>query len=75
MRAKNDYLLIEVEENKNKFAGEKQKPWYKATILSIGEQVKGTYQENDLIYVTPHHTQLIEDNKYVVRESGVIISL
>lgn len=71
-KAKNDNLLIEVEEVKSKFAGEKPKPWYRAKVLSIGELVKGNYTEGENVLVTPHATSLIIDNIYVVRESSVL---
>lgn len=71
-KAKNDNLLIEVEEVKSKFAGEKPKPWYKAKVLSVGELVKGSYNVGEVILVTPHATSLIKDNIYVVREGSVL---
>lgn len=74
-KAKNDNLLIEVEEeNKTKFAGEKQKPWYRAKVVSIGALVKGKYEVGEIVLVTPHATTLIKDNVYVVREGSVLVA-
>lgn len=73
-KAKNDNLLIKVEDNKNKFSGQTAKPWYRAEVISVGELVKGTYAPGETVLVTPHATSLIIDDLYVVRETGVMVN-
>ena len=71
MKAKNDYLLIKVTEEKTKFAGQSQKPFIKGEVINIGEKVTGTYTKGDIVLVPPHTISKVENDIAIVREVSV----
>lgn len=72
-KAMNDNLLIKVEDTKNKFSGQANKPWHRGEVISVGEGVKGTYTLGQIVLVSPHASNLIVDDIYIVRETSVFV--